>query len=65
MALTPGTSLGPYRIVSQLGSGGMGQIYQATHTRPGCQVTLSMRMASWIARRRFLVALHTRRQQDV
>src|ERR1700747_2804821 len=33
MALTAGTKLGPYEIVSPLGAGGMGDVYRAKDTR--------------------------------
>ena len=33
MTLEPGSSLGPYEIVSSIGAGGMGEVYKAKDTR--------------------------------
>ena len=33
MALESGTMLGPYKIVTAIGAGGMGQVYRAEDTR--------------------------------
>ena len=45
MALAPGTTLGPYQIVSQLGSGGMGVVYQAHDRRLDRHVAITVRIS--------------------
>lgn len=42
MALSEGQQLGPYRVISQLGSGGMATIYRANHERLGRNVAIKM-----------------------
>src|SRR6476659_915980 len=42
MPLTPGSRLGPYEILSLLGTGGMGEVYRARDTRLGRTVAIKI-----------------------
>ena len=42
MAITPGTRIGVYEVVAQIGQGGMGAVYRATDTSLGRQVAIKV-----------------------
>ena len=42
MRLTPGSRLGPYEVLSILGTGGMAEVYRARDTRLGRDVALKV-----------------------
>ena len=42
MALTAGTKLGPYEVVSLIGTGGMGEVYRVRDSRLGRDVALKI-----------------------
>ena len=49
MALSQGTTLGPYEIVSLLGAGGMGEVYLARDPRLNREVAIKVLPADRVA----------------
>ncbi len=47
MSILPGQKIGPYQVISQLGAGGMGEVYRARDSRLGRDVAIKVLPASF------------------
>ena len=47
MALAPGTRLGPYEVIAQIGAGGMGEVYKARDNKLNRDVALKILPDAW------------------
>src|ERR1700746_159289 len=47
MAISPGTKIGPYEVISSVGAGGMGEVYKAHDARIGREVAVKVLPASY------------------
>src|SRR6267143_6521393 len=48
MPILPGRRLGPYEILSAIGAGGMGEVYQAHDTKLGREVAIKVIPANFV-----------------
>jgi serine/threonine protein kinase len=55
MSLEPGQCLGPYKIVSHIGAGGMGEVWKATDTRLERQVAIKVLPSGFAANDTFAI----------
>ena len=60
LSLIPGSSLGPYEIVSLLGAGGMGEVYRARDTKLNREVAIKVLPAACRQRSRSARAVPAR-----
>jgi serine/threonine protein kinase len=62
MPLGSGTRLGPYKILSAIGAGGMGEVYRARDTKLGREVALKALPELFTADPEHLARLHREAQ---
>lgn len=62
MTLQPDDTVGAYRIVGQIGVGGMGEVYRASDARLGRDVAIKVLPAEWVADQDRMARFHREAQ---